>query len=238
MDSDHLFARLQDAVQETDRLRARRARGQPRVRRFALQRVPIGRDIPEIAAATFRRRQDAAQSAGRLDDHVTAHLRAVTALRFRLDREEGIVSLAPYLRQVCQELPSPDYQDANVRLEIDADSIELDADRALRLGLITAELVMNAHQHAFGTPRGGAISISARGHGSVIASFAVADTGRGFPSALKRGYGLLGVEALADAIGGEVTYSEGPAAAVLLTFSGGYLPPEEFYGLPPPSSAA
>lgn len=235
MDSDRLFVRFQDAVQEADRLRARRARGQPRARRFALQRVPIGRDIPEIAAATFRRRQDAAESAGRLDDHVTAHLRAVTALRFRLDRGEGLIELGPYLRQVCQELPSPDYQDPNVRLEIDAESIELDADRALRLGLITAELAMNAHQHAFGTPRGGTIRISARGYGAVLASFAVADTGRGFPQSFKRGYGLLSVEALANAIGGEVGYSEGASAAVLLTFSGGYLPPDEFYGLPTPA---
>jgi len=229
MESDRLFARFQDALQEADRLRARRAKERPRARRFALHRVPIGRDIPEIAAATFRRRQDASASAARLDDHVTAHLRAVTVLQHRLVYGSGTIELGPYLRQVCQELPSPDYQDPNVRLEIDAETIELDADRAMRLGLITAELVMNAHQHAFSDDRVGAVRISARGYGSVIASFAVADTGKGFPAQMQRGYGLLSVEALADAIGGEIAYSEGPAAAVLVTFAGDYTPPEEFY---------
>ncbi len=236
MDSDRLFQRFEDAVQEADRLRARRAKERPRVRRYALQRVPIGRDIPAIAAATFRSRQDTPNLVPRLDDHITAHLRAVTVLQHRLVYGSGMIELGRYLRQVCQELPSPDYQDPNVRIEIDAETIELDADRALRLGLITAELVMNAHQHAFGDERVGEVRITARGHGAVLASFAVADTGRGFPATLPRGYGLLSVEALADAIGGEVTYSEGPSAGVLLTFHGGYTPPEEFYGLPVPNA--
>ena len=236
MESDRLFARFQDAVQEADRLRARRARERPRARRFALHRVPIGRDIPAIAAATYQRRHDTVESAMRLDDHVTAQLRAVTVLQHRLFLGSGTIELGPYLRQLCQELPSPDYQDPNVRLEIDAETIAIDADRALRLGLITAELVMNAHQHAFGPNPVGAIRITARGHGAVIASFAVADTGRGFPPSLRRGYGLLSVEALAGAIGGEVAYSEGPSAGVLLTFSGGYTPPDEFYGLPAPNA--
>ena len=234
MDSDRLFQRFEDAVHEADRLRARRAKERPHARRFALQRVPIGRDIPAIAAATFRRRHDTVEAAQRLDDHVTAQLRAVTLLHHRLLLGSGTIELGPYLHQVCQSLPSPDYQDPNVRIEIDAETIELDADRALRLGLITAELVMNAHQHAFGEARVGEVSISARGYGAVLASFAVADTGIGFPPGLKRGYGLLSVEALCQAIGGEIAYSQGPGAAVLLTFSGGYTPPEEFYGLPAP----
>lgn len=232
MDSAALLQRFEDALQQADRVRARRAAERPRARAFAQRRVPIGPDIPLIAAATLRRRQDSAASAAYLEDHLTAQLRAATAVHHALASGPGTVALGEYLELICQELPSPDYQDPNVSVEIDAETIDLDADRAIRLGLITAELVMNACQHAFDYPRRGAVRIMARGYGSILASLSVSDTGRGFPADFTRGFGLLGVEALADAIGGEVLYSEGPSAGVLITFSGGYVPPPEFYGLP------
>jgi len=236
MDSAALFSRFEDALLEADRVRARRAAERPRARQFALRRIPIGPDIPLIAAATLSRRQDEAAAPGYVEDHLTAQLRAARAVQSGLESGPGTIALGAYLRQVCEELPSPDYQSPNVRIDIDAETIDLDADRAIRLGLITAELVMNAFQHAFAvedfdSSRRGAIRITARGHGSVIASLSVSDTGRGFPTGFVRGFGLLGVEALADAIGGTVIYSEGPAAGVLITFSGGYVPPPEFYGL-------
>lgn len=234
MDSAALFSRFEDALLEADRVRARLAAERPRARAFAQRRVPIGPDIPVIAAATLRRRLDRAAPPAYLEDHLTAQLRAATAVQHELTSGPGTIGLGEYLRRVCQELPSPDYQDPNVSVEIDAETIDLDADRALRLGLITAELVMNAHQHAFDYPRRGAVRVTARGHGAILASLSVSDTGCGFPAEFTRGFGLLGVEALADAIGGTVLYSEGPAAGVLITFSGGYVPPPEFYGLPLP----
>jgi PAS domain S-box-containing protein len=73
------------------------------------------------------------------------------------------------------------YPDADIRLDLPADRLDLDLDRTIHVGLIVNELVTNAVKHAFQSGTRGEIGIAVRlADGQIV--LRVWDTGKGLPA--------------------------------------------------------
>jgi two-component sensor histidine kinase len=117
---------------------------------------------PETKAALT----DAAQ---RLRNYANAH-RALQA-----PPTGGRSDLAVYLRQLCSAVARAALAERGIRLTLIEQSVELDAVRCWRVGLIVSELITNAARHAL-TGRDGAIVVRiAENQGTVHCS--VTDNG-------------------------------------------------------------
>jgi two-component sensor histidine kinase len=91
----------------------------------------------------------------------------------------------------------------DITVEVVAEPIELDVDRAIPCGMIVNELVSNAFKHAFGDVRSGSIRVTAATHDGVHV-VEVTDSGSGMPEDPHQSLGMTLVSTLTDQIGGTV----------------------------------
>jgi chemotaxis protein methyltransferase CheR len=130
-------------------------------------------------------------------------------------REQGEFELAPYLRQLCENLTASVVGDtARIAIDVQADTGTVSAATATNMGLIVTELVINALKHAFMAEAGaGRITVTyrAEGHGWRLT---VSDNGVGklnggqHPSASGLGTGI--VAALVKQLNGRLETAIGP----------------------------
>lgn len=98
----------------------------------------------------------------------------------------------------------------SVELAFQADNVIIGVDRAIPLGLIAQELVVNALKHAFPDDRSGRVSVLLTRQGDQY-RLEVADDGVGFtPSKQAEGSGSRLAAALAKQLGGSLRHSGGP----------------------------
>ena len=92
-----------------------------------------------------------------------------------------------------------------ISLELVSDTISIDIDQAVPIGLILSEALANCYQHAFPEGRDGSISIKAKDEGSSGIVLTVRDDGIGVNSngSHKSGLGLSLIDALADQLHGK-----------------------------------
>jgi two-component sensor histidine kinase len=131
----------------------------------------------------------------------------------------GRISLGKFLAGIAEGFRSVD-PGANIHLEPPTEAVDLDPDRALRLGLVLNELLANAVKHAFpaGTP--GELGIAARVIDGRI-ELRVWDAGKGLPSGLHPTHastlGFRIVTLFARQLGAQIHVS-GPGTSVCLAF--------------------
>jgi two-component sensor histidine kinase len=109
-----------------------------------------------------------------------------------------------------------------VRIELEADQLELDIDQSMACGLIVNELVTNALKYAYPEERGGVIRVSLREHPGGERVLTVADDGPGLAGAKKGGAPTLGmslVVTLARQLRGRVEV-DGSRGTVVRVFFG------------------
>lgn len=122
---------------------------------------------------------------------------------------EGL-DLAVYLRIVCQQTAVGILPDDQIRLDMDLESIEVDIDTALPIGLIAVELVMNAYKHAFPDGRRGEVVVKLRRRDR-YGILTVRDDGIGLPPTRPSGItGLTLIDALAGQVDGRLKFSSLP----------------------------
>jgi two-component sensor histidine kinase len=117
------------------------------------------------------------------------------------------VDVAAYLREVCQATHRARFEDSGIELLVTGQTVQMEADRCWRLGLIVSELVTNAAQHAFGEHRG-VIRVELRS-ASPFVECRVTDNGAGMANA-RPGRGLNIVKALARGLEGTIDQYSGP----------------------------
>jgi two-component sensor histidine kinase len=131
----------------------------------------------------------------------------------------GRISLGKFLAGIAEGFRTVD-PGANIHVEPPTEALDLDPDRALRLGLVLNELLANAVKHAFpaGTP--GELGITAR----VIDGrfeLRVWDAGKGLPSGLHPTHastlGFRIVTLFARQLGAQIHVS-GPGTSVCIAF--------------------
>jgi two-component sensor histidine kinase len=128
------------------------------------------------------------------------------------------IDLCAYLDDVSKNLDQSLFSDGRVRLEFKGERVSIDRDRAVALGLLVHELVMNAAKHAFGD-RGGVIHISLQRHDAQW-RLSVSDDGKGLPADFdgRSGLGRRLIEAFAKQAGGALVIERAKGASFRVDF--------------------
>jgi two-component sensor histidine kinase/AmiR/NasT family two-component response regulator len=102
------------------------------------------------------------------------------------------IDLGRYLENLAEDLrraigPAT----ASVDLSVKADSLSTSTDRAVSIGMVVTELVLNAVKYAYAPGKAGAVRVSCRQDGAGVLELVVEDDGRGIePGAPAQGGGL------------------------------------------------
>lgn len=124
----------------------------------------------------------------------------------------GMTDLGAYLRSLCSNLAGFHGFDARgIRMDIDIDPLSIEIDRAVPVGLIANEFIVNSYKHAF-TDGPGNVTVTLRRIDERRANIRLADDGIGFvpPSGSLRksgGLGLTLIASLMERIEGVPTWS-------------------------------
>lgn len=158
--------------------------------------------------------QDALQSArGRVAAVAQVHRRLYTS------DDVASVALDQYLAALAEDLQvSARHGEVGVTLEVRSDPLEIDPDRAVAIGVIVTELVINASKYAY--PSGsGPVRVELT-HADGDVRLDVSDEGIGLPQEQKgTGLGNRIVRAMAAKLGANLAFlSAEPGTCVRLTF--------------------
>jgi two-component sensor histidine kinase len=156
---------------------------------------------------------DARQSiAGRIGAMVAVHEQMYQ------NDEYGDVSVDQYLQRLIDHIREGSSN--NVEVEVEIESLLIDRDQALPLGLLVNEIVSNALKHAFQGASSGRITISLSTVSNREARLSISDNGRGFnPDDVPANMGSKLVAAFASQLKGAVeTESSERGTTVTLTF--------------------
>ena len=156
-----------------------------------------------LSSISIQKRRYSEAAAHRALDHVASRIHAISLAHDQLSfRNEGqTVRLSYYIRALCSAIHQ---QVEEVEVDVECDELELSIERALPVGLILNETVMNSIKHAFG-PEGGRIRVRlVGGVGYGEARLTVSDNGRGIQHANEQGSGLKLIASLARQIGGAI----------------------------------
>jgi PAS domain S-box-containing protein len=150
-------------------------------------------------------------------------IRAMALVHQKLYQSESLshIDLADYLRYLSTQIFS--YYSVNtqrVNLVVEIETISIDINRAIPIGLIMNELVSNALKHAFPGDRNGTITLTGRLEDNLL-TLTVSDDGVGMPPAYDwkntKTLGLRLINILADQIGGTITLGGTQGTTFIMT---------------------
>jgi two-component sensor histidine kinase len=129
------------------------------------------------------------------------------------------VAMDRYLHALIKDLSSTvDTRQNLIEIVVEADPIELPADKAVSAGMIVSELVTNALKYAYPDGMAGKIHVSFKQQNNETARLAVEDHGVGLASehnnVASTGLGQKIIKSMADAIGSGIHYPARPQGAV------------------------
>jgi two-component sensor histidine kinase len=132
---------------------------------------------------------------------------------FNPGSHNGRVAMQPYLQNICEHLTESLREVRAIAVKVDADEIDLPAERAIPLGLIVNELLTNALKHAFPNDRPGTVEVRFR-YGSQW-ELIVEDDGVGYPVDKQERLGSRLMRLLAQQLGAEVRCEKGRPGCVV-----------------------
>lgn len=131
------------------------------------------------------------------------------------DRQE--IAVDAFIRDICDALAEA-YRRDDIEVRCDVEPLKLDVDRAISVGLIVGEAVMNSFKYGYRDGNGGRIEVACRGRSGKI-SLVIRDDGAGFPVAQRRGsLGMRLLRALGRSLGGETHVRSRSGTEVKLIF--------------------
>ena len=171
--------------------------------------------------ASFLMLQARAAGPGEVADQLQearSRLSAVALVHRRLYRDDQIatIDLSRYLGELLDDMRASLGRDWGNRLSTDLAPVLIPTDRAVNVGLIAAELVINATKYAYPAGKVGPIDIVLEQHRNKL-RLIVADQGRG-KQGDNVGFGSRMMSAVVQRIGGEVEYQNNqPGLRAVLT---------------------
>jgi two-component sensor histidine kinase len=160
-----------------------------------------------------------------------ARIQAVARVHRHLYTSDDIrsVSLELYLKSLIEDL-SRSIDEGMAELTLDADPVEIDPDRAVAVGVLVTELVINAKKHAYPGSMG-QIRVGLRAINVHSAELSVEDDGIGSAngaSSAPQGLGTMIIEAMGVKLGGKIVFDPShKGTRVMLTIArGGHGPSE------------
>jgi light-regulated signal transduction histidine kinase (bacteriophytochrome) len=148
-----------------------------------------------------------------------SRLSAVALVHRRLYRDDQIevIDLSRYLGELMQDLRASLGEEWGRHLTLDLAPVLIPTDRAVSVGLIAAELVINATKYAYPGARGGPIDVVLEQHGHLL-RLIVADRGVGKVAGGSSGFGSRMMTAVVQRIGGTVeSQPNDPGLRAMLT---------------------
>ncbi|ACL61479.1 sensor histidine kinase [Methylobacterium nodulans] len=169
---------------------------------------------------TLQARQLPTGDAAKALDEACRRVASVAAAHEQLYRATASdrVDMSVFLRGICEALAAT--RPSNVEgIEIRAEPIEFGSKRAMKTGLLVAELVINGFKHAYPTGRRGGIKVELASMGPT-ARLRVSDEGVGLPVDLldraSSGLGMRLIRSIVHQFGGRLTAEPGPGARVVI----------------------
>ena len=156
-----------------------------------------------LASIAIQKRRHRSAEVHRALDHVNSRINAISLAHDQLaPRDRGqIVKLSDYVRALSESIGQ---QTDTVKINVEADELELPIERAVPLGLILNEAATNSIKHAFGAAGGAILVRLAGGIGYGEARLTISDNGSGVRDAGSEGSGLKLIESLARQVSGPV----------------------------------
>lgn len=132
------------------------------------------------------------------------------------------VSISDYLSTLLSQIENS-YRSAasNVVTELECDTINIDLDTAIPLGLIVNELVTNSYKHAFNTSEPGSIRVSFhKNNTGNTYTLSVRDNGKGFDPTKTRPHslGMELIQMLAEQLNSKLTFTNNNGTLAEITF--------------------
>lgn len=165
---------------------------------------------------TLQARQLTSSEAIEAIEEAKQRITSVAAAHEQLYRASGSdrVDISVFLGGICGALA--DHRPGNVDgIELHADPIIFGSKRAMKIGMLVAELVMNGLKHAYPGTRKGSIRVDLHAVGT-IARLSVSDDGIGLPSNFvidcSKGLGMRLIRSIVDQFGGTISIEPEPGA--------------------------
>jgi two-component sensor histidine kinase len=120
-----------------------------------------------ISLLRSKRRQLEEGPARAAFDEAVSRVHTISAVHDELHKGSrfGSVDVGGYLGRLCGHLLEAQGTGGRVRIEVDAEGLDVDAGTAVPVGLLVNELAWNALKHAFPHGRPGRIRVSLAGEG-------------------------------------------------------------------------
>ncbi len=108
-------------------------------------------------------------------------IRAMALVHEKLYQSQNLseIDMGAYVREISQALVANMVSDERIELRVDIESIVLNIDYAVPLGLVVNEIVTNSLKHAFPDERSGSIAIRLRQDESGVSTLVIEDDGIG-----------------------------------------------------------
>ena len=160
--------------------------------------------------AAFLRLQAKAAGAGEVADQLAeaqARLAAVALVHRRLYRDDQVetIDLSRYIDELAGDMKVTLGPDWGAAMRLDLAPVLMPTDRAVNIGLILTELVINASKYAYGGAAG-PITIALEQHRNRI-RLIVADEGRG-KTGTSQGFGSRMMDAMIGGLSGTLDYTD------------------------------
>ena len=141
-------------------------------------------------------------------------------------RHLGFINVAEYIKTLVSELQEAYVVQADIRFEVDVESININLDTAIPCGLIINELLTNALKYAFAGKFSGTVAISLHLSPDHRFTLKVSDDGVGLPAtfdlASTATLGMQLVQVLVRQLGGQIEIDSRKGTSYVITF------PEKF----------
>jgi two-component sensor histidine kinase len=136
-------------------------------------------------------------------DAIGARVRVITKVHdyLQLSRHDGAIDMRDYLEGLCTSLSDSLKDIRPVAILVTAVDVQLPPEKALPVGLIVNELVVNALKYAFPDDRTGSVHVRLEKRSEIL-RLSVTDDGIGCPQAASAGLGTKIVNLLAAQLGG------------------------------------
>lgn len=175
----------------------------------------VGNSLALVASLLrIHRTSNAGGDAGAVLKEAEARVLAISKVQTNLYANDQVhsVSLDGYLAALIDDVKGS-IEDNSVEVRLDAQPMSMDHDRAIALGLITTELVINSKKHAF--PKGkGIIRVSLKKDEAGLSRLMVSDDGVGHDASRasnSTGVGSKIIAAMAGKLGAEISTESGRA---------------------------
>lgn len=238
---EDFFALLEDAIRQTvsmARLRREKELADEEIRRGKERAETLLAEMNHRVAnslalvAGLLRLQAGATNNEQLREALTEtqnRISAIAGMHRSLYTSEHVndVAMDRYLHALIKDLSSTvDTRQNLIEIVVEADPIELPADKAVSAGMIVSELVTNALKYAYPDGMAGKIHVSFKQQNNETARLAVEDHGVGLASehnnVASTGLGQKIIKSMADAIGSGIHYpsrAQGAVAEVMVNLA-------------------